>query len=749
MATACAKLLPDLLISRHDSPEGPYYVLKNPASGRFFRLLEEEYFIAQQLDGGTPLEAVRAKVAEHFEVEADLEGLKQFVGQLGFNGLLEDGRGRQGDQAHGRRMLRGSVLWLRVKAFDPDRLFDWLMPKVRLFFTPHFVVASAGLMVLALGVTFANRTAIAHDVWQLWSFQSLLLAYLIVFLVIIVHEFAHGLTCKHFGGQVHEIGFLLLYFQPAFYCNISDAYLLPEKSKRLWVTFAGAYIELFLWALATLAWRVTEPGTWPNSFALVVVATSGIKLFFNLNPLIKLDGYYLLVDVLEVPNLRQRAFSYIRASMLRLFGRPVVPGALEATRREKRIFWGYGLVALVFSYWLLSVIALRFFGWMTARFQGWGFVMFTVLLTAVLWGPLKRGLARLRKGLVGLRQKPSLGRRSRIAAVLLAVLALVYVTQLQLKVAGEFALLPSDNADVRAEVEGIIEEIYVDEGSRVAEGDPIARLADREYRARLRMVEADIEERRANLRLLEAGPRQEEVGLQRTAVAKAEERLRYALSELERLQQLLAIKATSRKEFEQAQEEVAVLVKEHEEAQGRLDILLAGSRPEEIAALEQEIEHSEAERERLIDQLERVTLNASHAGVIVTPKLKSKLGEYVEPGDLVAEVHAVDLVVAEIAVSERDIGEVQLGQRGMLRFRAYPDRSFEGSVSAIAPAAEVDPSGRGGRIVKVKIELENLEGLLKPEMTGYARIYCGERRAVDLLTRRFRRFLRVEFWSWW
>ncbi|MGD8869930.1 MAG: efflux RND transporter periplasmic adaptor subunit, partial [Gemmatimonadales bacterium] len=731
MTTACAKLRADLLISRHDSPEGPYFVLKNPASGRFFRLLEEEYFIAQQLDGSTPLEAVRERVTEQFEVEADLGDLREFVGQLGLGGLLEGDRAEGG---HSRRALRGSVLWLRVKAFDPDRLFDWLLPRIGFFFTPYFVVGSAGLVVLALTLTFANHSAIAHDVWQLWGFQSLLLAYLIVFLVIIVHEFAHGLTCKHFGGKVHEIGFLLIYFQPAFYCNISDAYLLPEKSKRLWVTFAGAYIELFLWALATLAWRVTEPGTWPNSFALVVVATSGIKLFFNLNPLIKLDGYYLLVDLLEVPNLRQRAFSFIRASVRRLLARPVAPGALEATPREKRIFWGYGLVALVFSYWLLSVIALRFFGWMTARWQGWGFAMFTVLLITVLWGPLKRGFTRLRDGLVAMRRRPTFGRRWRFAAVLLAVFALLYVTHVQLRVAGEFTLLPSDNADVRAEVEGIIEEVYVDEGSRVGAGDPIARLADREYRARLRMVEADIEERRANLRLLRAGPRQEEVELQRTAVAKADERVRYALSELERLQQLLAIKATSRKDFERAQEEVAVLLKEHEEAQGRLDILLAGSRPEQIAALEQEIERSEAERQRLIDQLERVTLYAAHAGVIVTPKLKSKLGEYVEPGDLVAEVHAVDVVLAEIAVSERDIGEVHVGQRGVLRFRAYPDHSFEGTVSAIAPAAEVDPSGRGGRIVKVKIELENSDGLLKPEMTGYARIYCGKRRALDILT---------------
>src|SRR5207247_10940684 len=148
----------------------------------------------------------------------------------------------------------------------------------------------------------------------------LVLAYATMLLVIVAHEFAHGLTCKFYGGSVREIGFLLLFFQPAFYCNVSDAWLFPEKYKRLWVTFAGAYFEIFLWAMATLVWRVTDTHTIVNYLALVVMATSAIKTLFNLNPLIKLDGYYLLSDWLEVPNLRAKAFRYVRAR-LRDWGR--------------------------------------------------------------------------------------------------------------------------------------------------------------------------------------------------------------------------------------------------------------------------------------------------------------------------------------------------------------------------------------------------------------------------------------------
>src|SRR5207253_4021415 len=124
--------------------------------------------------------------------------------------------------------------------------------------------------------------------------------------------------------------------------------LFPEKSRRLWVTFAGAYFEIFLWALATIIWRLVEPGNWVSFLALVIMATSGIKSLFNLNPLIKLDGYYLLSDYLEVPNLRKRSFSYISAGIKRLCG-SAIQGRKETSQRERRIYLTYGLLAGAFS----------------------------------------------------------------------------------------------------------------------------------------------------------------------------------------------------------------------------------------------------------------------------------------------------------------------------------------------------------------------------------------------------------------
>jgi len=177
------------------------------------------------------------------------------------------------------------------------------------------------------------------------------------FLVVGAHEFGHGLTCTRFGGEVHEMGCALVFLQPAFYCNVSDAWLFPEKSKRLWVGFAGPYFELFLWSLAVLTWRMTEPDTWINFMTLSVMATSGLKTLLNFNPLIKLDGYYLLSDYLEVPNMRRRSFRYVGSVVEKLFG--FGPDEEETLApRERLIFSLYGTTALAGSFSILGYIIL-------------------------------------------------------------------------------------------------------------------------------------------------------------------------------------------------------------------------------------------------------------------------------------------------------------------------------------------------------------------------------------------------------
>ena len=176
---------------------------------------------------------------------------------------------------------------------------------------------------------------------------------------------------------------------------------------------------------------------------------------------------------------------------------------------------------------------------------------------------------------------------------------------------------------------------------------------------------------------------------------------------------------------------------------------MAGSRPEEIEAKEAEIARLEAHRRYLEDQLQRVRVVSPHAGIITTPKLKDKIGQQVEKGDLIAEVHELKTVTAEMAIAEQEIADVQVGQRVVLKARAYPARSFSGTVTAIAAAAVEEEGALGGTILRVTTEIDNADLLLKSQMTGNAKIYGGKRRIFNLMTRRFVRYIRVEFWSWW
>ena len=429
------KLRSDLVITQQETRAGTYFVLKDPATGRFFRFREAEHFVAQQLDGSTSLDVIRQKVNEKFGAALSQDTLESFIERFQRLGLLQEGAEfSQPSQQRGR--VRGNLLYLRLKAFDPDRLFQRLVSKVRFCFTPHFLALSALIIAFALGITIANWGEIARDLHRLYQLQALFLAWLTILVVTTAHEFAHGLTCKYFGGTVNEVGFLLLYFQPAFYCNVSDAWLFPEKSKRLWVTFAGAYFELFLWALATLTWRVTNPDSLLNYAALVVMATSGIKTLFNLNPLIKLDGYYLLSDYLEIPNLRQRAFSYLRAQFRRLRGLGQ-EGTNEPNPRERRIYLAYGLLAGGFSFSLLFFVALQLASFLTGRYQGLGFILFGVLLVTLFRDPLKRAipkppaLFRRAQAILG-----SMNRRTRMLTLLGVVLAVLFLGRMELKVAG-------------------------------------------------------------------------------------------------------------------------------------------------------------------------------------------------------------------------------------------------------------------------------------------------------------------------
>lgn len=818
------RLRSDLTISQQVTPEGVIFVFKDPLQNQFYRFPAEAHFIATQLDGKTGLEDIRKRTEEKFASSLPPEELSAFIGTLTTAGLLVSGS----DQIKPPTpFIQGNLLYLRFRAFDPDRLFNYLIGKVRFCFTPAFLVLSALTVLSAVCVAYANWGDVLQNLFRLWQWWAFPVILTVVILVVAGHEFGHGLTCKHFGGEVHEFGFMLIYFSPALYVNVSDAWLFPEKSKRLWVGFAGPYLELFIWALATWVWRLTNTDTAINFLALIVMVTSGIKTLFNFNPIIKLDGYYLLSDWLAIPNLRAKSFDCLNDTVKKFFGTKV-PRLEEMAPRERRLCLAYGLIAGVGSFWLLSWALIKASGNVLHAASPIAFVLSAAFIGGSVRELWRRAFRRPvnSAGLVSsstvsnsmatpaaLRAEDSLPQARNPAAELPnprdaqgsgnlppadspkspvtmkknrmkmpialkrafklvtfggAVAAVLIFVRLELKIKGSFDVLPIHNADVRAGAEGIIEEIHVTEGQTVQEGELIASLFDRDVRAELQRTEAAIAEGKAKLRLLVAGPRPEEIEQARIEVAKDAEAIQFAISRLDRDKELFDAKLVSKQELENSEANLALRKSEAATAKSKLEILLAGSRPEEIEAMKESIASLESQRRYLDEQLRLMRVVSPASGVVATParQLIAMKHQLVKKGDLVAKVFDLKTITAEMIVSESDIGDVKVGQKVLLKVRAYPEKTFYGKVKSIAIAVQGGPSSAATgpqaavaannprnnlspRMVAVTTEIDNGDLFLKPDMSGQGKILCGERRLLDIVVRRIARTVRVEFWSWW
>jgi multidrug efflux pump subunit AcrA (membrane-fusion protein) len=769
------------------------YVLKDPQTGAYFQLGEEEHFLLLQLDGLRTAEEVCRAYQERFGSPLGEADLDEFIALARDQGFL---------QATGETVRPGlksadrhSLLYWRKALFDPDRLLTWLEPRSRFFWTRSFLLLSAGCILSAAFLMWANRLELAGSFRAALRWETALLAWLTLFTVTLLHEFAHGLTCKHHGGEVHEIGFLMLLFMPCFYCNVSDAWLFREKGKRLWVTFAGGYFELFLWALAVFAWRLTLPGTLVNHLAFVVLSVCGVQTLFNFNPLLKLDGYYLLSDWLEAPNLKQGASDYLKGHL-----RWLLWGADRPPREQRgRLLLSFGAVSGLYALVFLALVlwglfqSLGTWGWL-----GLGGVALLGLLAA---RGLFRGIA------AGEVTKMLMKRRKRTVVWLLILGGLaagLRLVEMEDRASGTFQARPAVRGEVRAPLAGFLKEVCCDEGDRVSRGALVARLTVPELASRLARKQAEVREAQARLYLLEVGPRPEEVAEQRRRVERARAwrelarqdlaRTRRALTEdLDRLekqaaahraelevaedsyrraQMLVSRRVLAGQEYRQtvghyrgslarlaetraarralqakgaleAEAELARRDKELADARAALRLLEAGSRPEEVQAQRARLARLQEEERHLQEQQHKQAVRAPVSGLVTTARLREKVGQYLREGELICVVEEPAGLEVEIAVAEQDVAAVRVGQEVALKARALPFATFATRVDRVAPAAgQGDVQSR----VTVYCRLDRPPAGLQPGMTGYARVYTGRRPVGAILRDWALRYLRTEFW---
>ena len=489
--TIRAKLRDDLVLVEQTYRGEQSYIVKDPQTRKYFRFRPAEVMVMGMLDGEhTPAEAAAALVEEGLRVSA--AGVEAFARKLGSMGLCERTlRERSVLQmerlrAERRRRLspsvfQGDMLRLRWSVGDPDKFFDRWMPRLRFFFSRTFLIGSVALFAVYLLILGLKWPEFSHAVADLYSLNltasTLVVLWLTGTVIIVVHELGHGFTCKYFGGQVHEIGAMLIYFEPAFFCNVNDAWTFPELRSRLWVTAAGSWIQLVIASLAAIVWWAAAPGTLVSEVAFAAVFIGGITtVLMNANPLIPLDGYYALSDYLEVPNLRQRAFAYlgwlVKTRVLRL-ELPEPP----ADMREQRVFLIYGTLAVLYITLILTFVAATAFGWLSRWLGALGVLIFVVALFAMLRGPIQSAYRTVR---MAIRQQnwsgpAKQGRRLLLIGTPAVVLAGALLPW-PIVISGRFTAAPLFSMPHAAPDSGIVQRIMVREGTRVSAGAPLFQI---------------------------------------------------------------------------------------------------------------------------------------------------------------------------------------------------------------------------------------------------------------------------------
>lgn len=360
-------------------------VLGDPVSGRYFRLREVEGTILSLLDGRQELAAIHEEVSRMFPGRrVPLEAVTAFVAQVERLGLLE---GVKGDPP--RRSLIQRVLFLKLSLINPDRMLDRLYRRAAFLYQPWAMALAVLLVLLASVVAATSTDDLRRSFVPPGTWAGVLLLWLSISLITLIHELGHGLTCKHFGARATGFGLLFIYFLPCFYCDVSGAWTLRRRSQRLWVGAAGLCFQFVTGAVALLVWRVVDPTSWLGRMCLAMVSVCGVDALLNLMPLLRLDGYYLLSDWLEIPNLRGRALGHVggrlRRWLLGLQGTPT-----DVTPRQARIFLVYGTLAGLFAVVMMSWSAFSLYRWFYGRFGGIGAIALGGLTLLLFAAPTAR-----------------------------------------------------------------------------------------------------------------------------------------------------------------------------------------------------------------------------------------------------------------------------------------------------------------------------------------------------------------------
>jgi putative peptide zinc metalloprotease protein len=484
---------PKVVFKEHIEEGKPAIRVFVPGTDAMFTFSRESWKLIQCFDGQRSYADVAQLYSSETGVEYSEDAVRDFAAEIDdLNFWLKTPQEKnvklmQKTADERRRLQKKKTKWgdlsmIAFPAVDPDRFLTWLHDKIGFIYQQWFVALTLLAFAFSAGVFITHWSEVGRDTWEFYNFAhkswfDVAVFWVLGSVLLCIHEIGHGLTAKHFGAQVPAMGFLLIYLTPAFYTDTTQGEVLGGRSQRLLITISGVWAELMVCALATPIWWGTSPGTALHDFAYTIIIMTGFAVvLINWNPLIKLDGYYIVTDVLGVPELKEASTLYFSSWVKRnIWGLPVeVP---KVPKRRRAGYVVYSVLSGLYSYSILYLFA-SFIGNIAHNFSAdWGFLFEYGTAFMIFRGRL-RTLWRFMKFVY-------LDKRDRIrawftpvrklaisvAAVVFALLPLWHDSS-----TGRFVLEPANSAVVRALVPGIVTRMYVEEGQQVEAGAPLVQL---------------------------------------------------------------------------------------------------------------------------------------------------------------------------------------------------------------------------------------------------------------------------------
>jgi len=505
---------PDLVIKRIDYLGVGYWVVKDPAGLKYYRLQQEQHEVLKLLDGRRSLEHVRDAMLEKMPtVRLQLSDIQHLITDLHEKGLVYSNREGQGAaliKKHNEERKKKffntlrSLLYVRLPGWDPESVLTVMYPFLRWMFTPFGVGLFATAVLSAWGllaVQFDTFRQELPEFQQFFGWPNLIYMWAVLGICKIIHEFGHGLSCKHFGGECHEMGVMLLVFSPCLYCDVSDSWMLRNKWARIMIGAAGMYIEVLLSAFAIFVWWYTADGMLHmlalNTFFVTTITT----VIFNANPLMRFDGYYMMSDFLEIPNLRPKADRLLREWFswycLGIESKPD-PFMPETGRAW---FVTFAIAAAIYRWFI--VIAITLFLYTVLKpygLQSIGITLAFISVSTIVGNMVFNVYKVISTPRIEPMSKPKICLTLTVVA---SAIAAALAIPMPLHIEATFIIEPVDVQHIVATTPGELVEFNVGPGKWIQEGDLIAELSNPEKHDELRDLELkrDLQEIRRETQL--------------------------------------------------------------------------------------------------------------------------------------------------------------------------------------------------------------------------------------------------------